>query len=87
MAYRVTITPRARRALGGLSGDIYERISSALRSLSIDPRPAGCRRLAGFPAWRLRIGDYRVVYEINDVDEAVEVTAIGHRRDIYRNLR
>jgi mRNA interferase RelE/StbE len=87
MAYRVTITPRSRKALASLSNEAYERVSAELRSLANDPRPAGARRLTGFPAWRLRVGDFRVIYEISDADQVVEVTTIGHRRDVYRGLR
>jgi mRNA interferase RelE/StbE len=52
--------------------------------LADEPRPAGCRKLAGLDdAWRIRVGDYRIVYVVDDLARTVTVTRIGHRRDIY----
>ncbi|MGA2401072.1 MAG: type II toxin-antitoxin system RelE/ParE family toxin [Syntrophobacteraceae bacterium] len=57
----------------------------AVRSLADDPRPAGVRKLTGREAWRIRVGDYRIVYEIHDDALVLLVVAIGHRRDVYRS--
>jgi mRNA interferase RelE/StbE len=51
--------------------------------LEQDPRPPGCKKLKGRDAWRIRIGDYRVIYEINDGHLIVTVITIGHRREVY----
>jgi mRNA interferase RelE/StbE len=53
-------------------------------ALQEDPRPPGCRKLADHAAWRVRIGDYRIVYEIEDATRTVLVLRIGHRKEIYR---
>ncbi|RKX82947.1 MAG: type II toxin-antitoxin system RelE/ParE family toxin [Spirochaetes bacterium] len=61
-----------------------ERIIAAINSLTNTPRPAGCKKLSGRPAWRIRIGSYRVIYEIQDNKLIVTVVHIGHRREVYR---
>ncbi|WP_446011582.1 type II toxin-antitoxin system RelE family toxin [Candidatus Electrothrix sp.] len=60
------------------------RIIAVIASLAEQPRPAGSKKLSGRPAWRIRIGPYRVIYEINDGNISVLVVAVGHRREIYR---
>ncbi len=52
--------------------------------LAENPRPFGCKKLTGRNAWRIRIGRYRAIYEINDKDKSVLVVTLGHRKDIYR---
>ncbi|MGI8911776.1 MAG: type II toxin-antitoxin system RelE family toxin [Rubrobacteraceae bacterium] len=56
----------------------------AIRELAGEPRPPGCRKLKGREGWRIRVGDYRIVYRVNDDAREVIVVDIGHRRDIYR---
>jgi mRNA interferase RelE/StbE len=56
----------------------------ALEELAGDPRPPGIKKLKGREGWRLRIGDYRVIYEIDDTQKIIIVLHVGHRRDIYR---
>jgi len=84
MKYQVTFTPRARRDLRRLRGDIYECLQVAIRALALDLRPHGCLKLTGQEAWRIRIGDYRVVYEIEDDQLVVIVIRIAGRGDVYR---
>ena len=75
----------AERDLNRLQGDLFERVVSVLRDLGTNPRPPGCRKLAGSKSdWRIRIGDYRAVYEIDDEVEVVRVMRIRHRREVYR---
>jgi len=62
----------------------YERVRDAIRVLAEAPRPTGCLKLTGRDGWRIRVGNYRVVYEIDDGGRMVTVLHIGHRRDIYR---
>jgi mRNA interferase RelE/StbE len=82
--YRITVAASAKRELGGLSPIAIERIRQKIRELANDPRPAGCKKLRGFRnLWRIRVGDYRVVYTVNDNNKTVDVTRIVHRRDAY----
>lgn len=84
MSYRVSILRRAQKELGNLPSGAFERVRDALRALADDPRPPGCKKLQGREGWRIRVGDYRVLYKIDDLQQAVEVVHIGHRRDVYR---
>ena len=84
MTYRLSILPRAQRELERLHSGIYERIRDAIRALGEEPRPSGCRKLSGRAGWRIRVGDYRVIYEVDDSAAEVTVLHIGHRRDVYR---
>jgi mRNA interferase RelE/StbE len=84
LTYRLSILPRAQRELERLQPATYERVRDAIRALGEVPRPPSCRKLSGRPGWRIRVGDYRVIYEIDDSAEEVTVLDIGHRRDIYR---
>ena len=61
-----------------------DRIISAIRDLTEDPRPAGVRKLTGREGWRIRVGEYRVIYEIRDESLFILVVTIGHRREIYQ---
>ena len=62
----------------------YERLKEAIGKLADEPRPPGCRKLTGREGWRLRVGDYRVIYEVNDREQTVVVLHVGHRRDVYQ---
>ena len=82
--YRIYILRSAQRELAKLPIPAFERVRDAILELSENPRPVGCLKLKGREGWRLRVGDYRVVYEIDDRAGRVTVLHIGHRRDIYR---
>ncbi|HVN64905.1 MAG TPA: type II toxin-antitoxin system RelE/ParE family toxin [Candidatus Binataceae bacterium] len=85
MAYRVDLTPVARRELGGLDSSVRERILRALIALETNPRPPRVKKLKGDGNyWRTRLGDYRVIYEIRDDALVVLVVRIAHRREAYR---
>ena len=84
MTCKVTILRRAQKELGALGGEAYGRVRDAIGGLTEDPRPSGCLKLTGRDGWRIRIGNYRVVYEIDDNAQIVTVLHIGHRRDVYR---
>jgi mRNA interferase RelE/StbE len=84
VTYRLFLLPRAQKELARLPTDSYERIRAAIRALAEEPRPPGCRKLSGREGWRIRIGDYRVLYEIEDTPKTVTVVQVGHRRDVYR---
>ncbi len=81
--YRIEFRPAAVRALGKLDPPVAERIRKALLLLAVDPRPPAARPLRGRDAWRLRVGQWRVVYAIEDDRLVVLVVAVGHRRDVY----
>jgi mRNA interferase RelE/StbE len=88
--YRVTIHATARRELLALTVAVRRRIAGVIDSLAIDPRPPGSKLLAGKPSeriWRVRVGDYRILYEIRDRELVILVIRIGHRRDVYRSRR
>jgi mRNA interferase RelE/StbE len=82
--FSVTVLRRAQRELGDVSSPDFERVCDAVRALASDPRPAGCTKLAGREGWRIRVGDYRVLYDVDDATGVVCVVHIGHRRDVYR---
>jgi len=63
---------------------VYDRVDSAVLALADDPRPPGCTRLRGLDDWRIRVGDYRIVYGIDDERRMVEILNVAHRRDVYR---
>jgi len=83
--YRVLIERSAERDLKKLAADVRARSVKAMVALAKNPRPAGSRKLAGTKNdWRIRIGDYRIVYEIADEIRIVRVNRVRHRRDVYR---
>ena len=84
MTYRVEILRSAQKQLAKVDRQDQSRIISAIRALADEPRPSGCKKLSGRPAWRIRVGMYRVIYEIHDDLLRVLVVAIGHRREVYR---
>jgi mRNA interferase RelE/StbE len=84
MTYAITILRRAQRELQRLPHEDYERVREAIRALAQNPRPPGCLALTGRAGWRIRVGNYRVIYEINDVQHTVTILHVGHRRDVYR---
>ena len=84
MIYAVDTLRSAQKQLAKIDRQDHPRIISAIRSLADDPRPPGSKKLSGRPAWRIRIGPYRVIYEIYDDRLLVLVVTVGHRREVYR---
>lgn len=84
MAYSISIERPAQKSLAKISQPFQNRIIDAIRALADNPRPTGVKKLSGRDAWRIRIGNYRVIYEIHDDRLVVLIVSIGHRRDIYR---
>jgi mRNA interferase RelE/StbE len=83
--YHVALTSSAEKELKGLSSPWIARIAPRLEKLASDPRPPGCKKLkGGDKEWRIRVGEYRVVYTIDDTQALVEVTRIRHRSAVYR---
>ena len=84
-AYQVLLERAAERDLSRLPAAIHDRLIAAIRSLAAVPRPPGCRKLTGTNKdWRVRVGDYRIVYEVEDAAGVVRVNRVRHRRDVYR---
>lgn len=85
--YRVLLERAAEKTLRRLPADVHDRVIAAIQGLATNPRPHGCRKLAGSENdWRIRVGDYQVLYDIADVIRIVHVNRIGHRRDIYKRI-
>lgn len=83
--YRLLLGPRAQRDLDRLMGDTWVRVREALTALARTRRPKGCVKLST-GAWRIRVGEFRVLYDIDDRARMVEVLRVTHRRDVYRGL-
>lgn len=81
--YTVLLSLKAQKQLDKLSDNIAEPIIQAISELEKNPRPAGCKKLKGRDGYRIRVGNYRVIYEIVDTELIVDVITLGHRKDIY----
>jgi mRNA interferase RelE/StbE len=82
--YSVEIKPSARRELENLGDALIARLVPKIDRLASNPRPSGCRKLRGYKdIWRMRVGDYRVLYIIDDNRKIVSVSRIAHRKDVY----
>jgi len=82
--YTILILRRAQRELERLPLESYARVRETILDLAQDPRPPGCLKLTAREGWRLRVGDYRVLYEVDDQQRRVTVLHTGHRREVYR---
>jgi mRNA interferase RelE/StbE len=74
----------AEKEIDGLPSQVSARILRAILSLESEPRRRGCKKLQGYNAYRWRVGDYRILYIINDASKTVEIVAVAHRREAYR---
>jgi mRNA interferase RelE/StbE len=81
--YSVVITSRAERELRRLDKAVKNRVVSAIHALAEDPRPHGCLKVKGEALWRIRIGDWRVGYAIDDQAKVVDVLRVNHRSQFY----
>lgn len=87
MSYSVLISSAAKRAITKLPVVVRTRVDKAILSLSDNPRPRGCTKLAGTSnGWRIRVGDWRILYTIEDDRLIVLVVDVGHRGEVYRGL-
>lgn len=83
--HEVRIGRSAAKELEALPGNVVQRIATKIDALAQQPRPSGCRKLKGADdLWRIRVGDYRIIYAVNDIQSVVEVRVIRHRGDAYR---
>ncbi len=82
--YQITFSRSARKELESLPAEINNKIFTKIIALATEPRPDGCRKLVGEEnLWRIRIGDYRVIYSINDDTRIIDITAVRHRSKAY----
>jgi mRNA interferase RelE/StbE len=82
--YEVLLSKAARKQLASLPVFVHNKIIEDISGLSSLPRPPGCKKLKGYKnSYRIRVGDYRIIYEIEDNVLRILVIAIGHRKDIY----
>jgi len=81
--YRIEFRPAAVRALRKLDTQVRRRVQGAIALLAQDPRPPGARALQGRPGLRVRVGDYRIIYTVEDDVLLMVVVRLGHRRDVY----
>lgn len=84
MTYKISILRKAQKQLAKIPANDYKKVKNAILDLAQDPRPAGSKKLKGRSAWRIRQGDFRVIYEIKDEQLLIIVLNIGNRRDVYR---
>lgn len=84
MKYQVLLLPRARKDLDAFEGRVFSRLRDAIRGLAKNPHPVGCRKLSGDEGYRIRMGDYRIVYRVEDQDKRVFIYRVRHRRETYR---
>ena len=83
MPYQITLTKKAIKALENISEPYYSNIKKAIYSLADNPRPMGYKKLKGREAYRIRVADYRIIYDIFDDVLTIDVVDLGHRKDIY----
>jgi mRNA interferase RelE/StbE len=83
MRFQVILPKSVQKELNRVSHEIANRILTRLAGLETNPRPPDVKKLKGREAWRIRVGDYRVIYEIHDRILQIIVIKIGHRRDVY----
>lgn len=83
-SYSIVVKRSAERELRALPKPDLRRVTARIRGLAAEPRPVGCEKLSGQDRYRVRQGDYRIVYAVEDGKRLVEVVKIGHRREIYR---
>jgi mRNA interferase RelE/StbE len=84
MAHSIKIEQKVLKRLAEFDVPLRRRIMQAIGKLVSNPRPSGCKKLKGMEAWRIRVGDYRVIYEIHDDVLIVLVVRVAHRRDVYK---
>ena len=84
MSHQIFILPPAEKDGQKLSREAYQRCRQALLKLAFNPRPSGCKKLVGEEGYRIRAGDYRILYRIDDTAKKIFIYRIKHRREVYR---
>ncbi|MFN5849025.1 MAG: type II toxin-antitoxin system RelE family toxin [Chitinophagales bacterium] len=83
MKYTIVLSKKAEKQLDKLSDTIVQPILDKITELGDNPRPAGFKKLKGRKGYRVRVGDYRIIYDIYDRELVIDIIALGHRKDIY----
>ena len=81
--YKIVLSKTAQKQLDKLPDQVVEFLASVILSLADDPRPVGCKKLKGRDGWRIRQGNYRIIYDILEDILVVDIIAVGHRKDVY----
>ncbi|HEY3303266.1 MAG TPA: type II toxin-antitoxin system RelE/ParE family toxin [Candidatus Binatia bacterium] len=85
MTYRLYLRPAAEKDLQWLPREVASRVERAINRLCDEPRPRGSKKLSGYEnEWRVRVGDYRILYTIDDAKKEVRIARVAHRREVYR---
>lgn len=82
--YRIIVEKRAKKELAKIAPKNILKIQKAIDKLVLDPRPIASRKMVGSSGYRLRVNEYRVIYEINDLEIVIFIIKVGHRKDVYR---
>jgi mRNA interferase RelE/StbE len=83
MPYQVQIGKSAQKQLDKLPDEVAEQLLDAIENLAVNPRPSGCKKLKGRDGYRIRKGDYRIIYDVFDNVLVIDIIAVGHRKEIY----
>lgn len=83
--YSIVVSRGAEKDMERLDKPVFKRVAEAIDGLAHDPRPAGCKKLKGTdePLWRIRVGDYRIVYCVGDDICVVDIRRVRHRKEVY----
>ena len=84
MSFAIHLKRSAEKELDNLPSDIYKKVICRIISLKDNPRPRGVKKLIGKNGYRLRVGDYRILYTINSEDKRIDIYSVAHRKDVYR---
>ena len=84
VSYKIVVKRSAERELRAIPGPDLGRVVNRIRGLATHPRPPGSEKLSGQERYRVRQGDYRIIYAVDETLQTVEVVKIGHRREVYR---
>ena len=82
-SYKIEITSSAKKEVKRLDLQVIPRIIEKLKILTINPFPAGCKKLIARNGYRIRVGDYRIIYDVLEKEKVIKIYRIGHRKDIY----
>ena len=82
--YKIFFRRSVKKDLSGIPGKDLKRVLEKVKSLALNPRPAGCENLSGQEKYRIRQGNYRIIYSIQDYELTVCIVKVGHRREVYR---
>lgn len=83
--YSLAVKASAQKELDAVDEDLFARIDSKILALAGNPRPAGCKKLRGYKnQWRIRVGDWRILYLVDDASKLVTITRVAHRGEVYK---